>query len=167
MKIHILGGPGSGKSYAAKKLSHSLKVPYYDLDDLYWDKKANRYGVKTPQKIRDKKLKAIIKKNNWIIEGVYYEWTHDSFSKADFIIVLKSGVYTRAWRILKRFILRKLGFVKTKKESLKDFIKLFKWNYTFDNDWLIKAENSIKTLKRKTKYFNKADDAINYIKRME
>lgn len=162
-RIHIIGGPGSGKSYASKLLSHSLKIPYYDLDDLYWDRKSKKYGIKTPENVRDAHLKKILKKNKWINEGVYYEWVYSSFSKADIIIVLKPGVYTRAWRILKRFFLRKFGLIKTKKESLKDLIKLLKWNHSFDNTWLISAENSIKKFKIKTKYFNKADSAIEYI----
>ncbi|MFH0701512.1 MAG: hypothetical protein V2A62_03685 [Candidatus Woesearchaeota archaeon] len=49
-KIHIIGGPGSGKSYAAKRLSQLLKIPHFDLDELHWDKNANRYGIKTPEK---------------------------------------------------------------------------------------------------------------------
>ena len=36
-KIHITGGPGSGKSHIAKKLSHLYDIKSYDLDDLYWD----------------------------------------------------------------------------------------------------------------------------------
>ena len=36
-KIHIIGGPGSGKSYIAKKLSTLYNIKAYDLDDLFWD----------------------------------------------------------------------------------------------------------------------------------
>ena len=36
MKIHIVGGPGSGKSFLAKKLSRELGIPHYDLDDIQW-----------------------------------------------------------------------------------------------------------------------------------
>ncbi|MFC1685491.1 DNA topology modulation protein FlaR [Nanoarchaeota archaeon] len=162
-KIHIIGGPGSGKSYISNRLSNSLKIPYYDLDDLHWNNKSKKYNIKIPEDVRDKNLKKILKKDRWIIEGVYYKWVQNSFSKADIIIVLKVGVYTRAWKILKRFILRKLGLAKAKKESIRDLIDLLKWNNTYDNDWLIKTEANIKKFKRKTKYFNKADYAINYI----
>ena len=162
-RIHIIGGPGSGKSYASKLLSHSLKIPYYDLDELYFDRKAKKNWTKTPEKARNKAFKKILKKDKWIIEGVYYKWVHNSFSEAEVIIVLNSNVYIRTWRILKRFILRKIGLGKIKKESLKEFIDLLKWNHTFDNDWLIKAKNSIKKFNKKTKYFNKADDAIDYL----
>ena len=46
MKIHIIGGPGSGKTFLADKLSRQYGIPHYDLDDLQWDNAANDYGTK-------------------------------------------------------------------------------------------------------------------------
>ncbi len=37
MKIHIIGAPGSGKSFLAGNLSKQFDIPHYDLDDLQWD----------------------------------------------------------------------------------------------------------------------------------
>ena len=37
MKIHIVGGPGSGKSFLAEKHSTQYGIPHYDLDELQWD----------------------------------------------------------------------------------------------------------------------------------
>jgi len=165
-KISIIGGPGSGKSYAARRLSQLLKIPYFDLDELKWSRKANRYGIRAPENIRDKKLNNILKKDKWIIEGVYYDWVHDGFIKADRIIVLKSNVYLRDCRIIKRFISRKLRLVRSKKENLRDLFKLLKWNHQFDSDYLVKIELCIKKFRKKTRYFNKADDAIDYILKM-
>lgn len=31
MKIHIIGGPGSGKTTLARQLSEELRIPHYDL----------------------------------------------------------------------------------------------------------------------------------------
>lgn len=46
MKIHIIGGSGSGKTYLADKLSKEYGITHYDLDELQWDNKADSYGVK-------------------------------------------------------------------------------------------------------------------------
>mgnify|MGYP004583180907 FL=1 len=43
MKIHIIGTPGSGKSFLADNLSKQFDIPHYDLDDLQWDNAAMRW----------------------------------------------------------------------------------------------------------------------------
>ncbi len=70
MKIHIIGGPGSGKTYLAEKLSKELGIRHYDLDELQWDNNSDSYGVKREPAERDRLLADVLKKNDWIIEGV-------------------------------------------------------------------------------------------------
>jgi adenylate kinase family enzyme len=36
-RIHIIGEPGSGKSFLPAALSRRLGVPAYDMDNLFWD----------------------------------------------------------------------------------------------------------------------------------
>lgn len=104
MKIHIIGGPGSGKSYLANLLSKKSKIKSYDLDDINWDKNAKFYGIKNSPERREILLKQITNETNWIIEGVYYEWTDLSFDKADKIIFIKSKLIIQLYRIIIRFI---------------------------------------------------------------
>jgi adenylate kinase family enzyme len=68
-RIHIIGGPGSGKTYAASQLSHRLGIPAYDLDDLFWDSTVQVYGIRAPDADRDARLDAIVNESRWIIEG--------------------------------------------------------------------------------------------------
>ena len=74
MKIHIIGGPGSGKTFLADKLSRQYGIPHYDLDDLQWDNAANDYGTKRDPQERAALLDQILQNDDWIIEGVYYAW---------------------------------------------------------------------------------------------
>ena len=74
MKIRIIGGPGSGKTFLAKKKEEELSIPHFDLDDLQWDNKADSYGTKRDHQEREELLEKILLREDWIIEGVYYKW---------------------------------------------------------------------------------------------
>lgn len=132
MKIHIIGGPGSGKSFLADNLSKQFDIPHYDLDDLQWDNVANDYGTKRNLQERDALLNQILQKDDWIIEGVYFAWCKQCFDDADKIYLLDVPQYKCRYRIVRRFIRRKLGIEKGKKESLKSLIDLLKWTDKFN-----------------------------------
>ena len=60
MKIHIVGGPGSGKTFLAEKLSRELGIPHYDLDDIQWANEGD-YGKKRDTAERDALLNGTAK----------------------------------------------------------------------------------------------------------
>lgn len=127
MKIHIIGGPGSGKTFLADKLSEQYGIPHYDLDDLQWDNAANDYGTKRQAQERAALLDQILQREDWIIEGVYYAWCGQCFADADRIYVLEVPRYQYRTRIIRRFIRRKLGLEQGKQESLKSLAALLRW----------------------------------------
>jgi adenylate kinase family enzyme len=142
-RIHIIGGPGSGKSFAAAKLSKRLDLPAYDLDDLYWDAAAPRYGVRADATERDRKLAEIVSRDGWIIEGVYYQWLAPSFDAADFIVALILPLHIRHWRVVRRFLSRKLGRNRPKRETVTDLWSLLRWSHAYDGDNLSRARRFI------------------------
>ncbi|MGY0694980.1 hypothetical protein ACW2QC_19815 [Virgibacillus sp. FSP13] len=137
MRLHIIGGAGSGKSYIAEQLSKKFNIPHYDLDHIFWDKNADEYGIKAPPTVRDNNLKEIVEQPAWIIEGVYFKWLDPSFALADHIFILNTPVAIQEERIWSRYKKRKAGVLpSTKNETIQSVKKLIDWNKKYNHDFL-------------------------------
>ncbi len=60
MKIHIIGGSGSGKTYLARLLSNKYTIPVTSLDDLFWDNSAGHFNTKRAPEERDAMLSYVL-----------------------------------------------------------------------------------------------------------
>lgn len=131
-KIHIIGSVGSGKTTLAKSLSARYNLPHHELDNVVWQR-LDTGDIRRSEKERDEYLKSIVKTDSWIIEGVHYEWVAESFENAEMIIFLDVSYRKRKYRIIRRFILQKLGLERTNyAPTLKIFRKMFVWNKFFE-----------------------------------
>ena len=162
MKIHIIGCSGTGKTYLAKKLSNKYNIPHYNLDNIYWDNSSEKYGIKTKVEKRDKLFQNILEKDDWIIEGIYYKWLEQSFKNADIIYILDLPKYIYKFRIIKRFIKRKLKLEISKKETLKSLLDLLKWTDKFQNEDMKEIIKILEKYKEKV-YFVKSKKEIKEI----
>lgn len=127
-KILIVGGIGSGKTTLAKKLSKMLKIKNYELDNIAY--KRRDIHEKQKPKIRNKKLKSILKRKKWIIEGFYARsWTYPIYRQADIVLILNIKTSTSRNRLIRRFIKRKLSFKKKRdvNQKFKTMISLIKY----------------------------------------
>lgn len=164
MKIHIIGCSGSGKTYLANALSKKYTIPHFDLDDIQWDNNAKGYGKKRPLDERKALLQEILFNNDWIIEGVYYDWVQQSFDEADKIYVLNTPGYLYKSRIIMRSIKRKLGIQKGKKETLKSVYNLLKWTETFQNKNLKEIKSILDRYDNKVIWLSSKKDVEEIIK---
>ncbi|ETZ25162.1 hypothetical protein HMPREF2085_02180 [Fusobacterium nucleatum 13_3C] len=162
MKIHIIGCSGTGKTYFAKRLSNKYNIPHYDLDNIYWDNSSQKYGIKTEIEKRDKLLLNILEKDDWIIEGIYYKWLEQSFKNADIIHILDLPKYIYKFRIIKRFVKRKLKLETGKKETLKSLLDLLKWTDKFQDEDMKEIIKILEKYKEKV-YFVKSKKEIKEI----
>ncbi|SLK22890.1 MULTISPECIES: hypothetical protein [unclassified Paenibacillus] len=89
-KIHIIGSVGSGKSTLARLLSARLDLPYYELDNIVWHRVPKGQDIRNSPEKRDTLLQKAVYSNQWIIEGVHYEWVERSFEQADLIVYLNT-----------------------------------------------------------------------------
>ncbi|AJS61498.1 hypothetical protein UB51_11490 [Paenibacillus sp. IHBB 10380] len=160
IKIRIIGSCGSGKSYLGKEISKMFGIPYYELDNMIWDRTIE--NLRFPEAIRDVEFNRIVNSESWIIEGVQYKWTNESFIKADFIYILNPNVYIRDYRIIRRFIKSRIGIEQWNyKQSFKNLIKmLIKWNHGYNQKEVLDITNeyTYKRLEMKT-----SRDVINHI----
>jgi adenylate kinase family enzyme len=163
-RIHIIGGAGSGKTHAACRISEKLGIRAYDLDNIFWDNTDKSYNQKAIPEVRDQKLKQILLNDSWIIEGVYFKWLKESFQQADVIILLMPNYAICTFRVISRFIKRKIGIIPSKKkETIKGLIELIKWNRRYNKEDISDIVALLKPYRDKVKVFSKADEAVDYV----
>lgn len=161
MRIHIIGGSGSGKSYIAKRLKEEYNLEIVDLNIFEWK---DNYSVKTPIEIRKKELKKAVQKDNIIVEGVYYKWIQESLKKADYIFYLDVPYNKQKHRILKRSLYRKLGIYKNeRKETLKSIKELIKWTKDYNTTLQPEIKKVLEPYKNKVYNVKGYDEIINII----
>ncbi len=152
-KIFISGGPGSGKTTYAKKLSAEMNIPHFDLDDIKWEHGSfNRERPKEERlKLRDKILS---ENDSWIIEGVYVkDWIIPILEHADRIIILKPATWVRQYRIIKRSLKRIFHIEPNPyNENLITLFRLLIWSQGYNKN--------IPEMMKKVKKVNKTAEII-------
>jgi adenylate kinase family enzyme len=164
-RIHIVGGPGSGKTVTAARLAEAYGIPSTDLDRLFWRRASGRYGVKAPPEERDAALTRILAQPAWITEGVYLGWVRRCFEEADVVLVMSAPVWVRHRRILVRFLKRRIGLEKSKRESVADLVDLLRWNHSYDGDNLAAVRRTLRDLGRTAVDCRNAAEALRAVER--
>jgi len=85
-RIHVIGPPGSGKTTLAQRLASSLKLSYYELDYIAWEK--GYPGTERPLDARLRDIHLIATQPSWVTEGIFLDWTGELLHEADYIVWL-------------------------------------------------------------------------------
>ena len=99
-KIAVVGNGGSGKSVLARKLGEITQIPVYHLDALYW----KPGWTPTPRDEWCKLQEELVKRDRWIIDGMYARTLEIRAKAADTIVYLDFPSWLSTYRVVKRGI---------------------------------------------------------------
>ena len=100
-RIHIVGGPGSGKTTLARKVAIFLQAPFVELDVVGYE---NGSGAERPMEVRLTDIHRIAVQPSWVTEGIFLGWTDELFKTADQVVWLDLPWRLVGWRIFIRHI---------------------------------------------------------------
>ena len=83
-RIIVIGCPGSGKSRLSRTLHNKTGIPLYHLDMMYWN--ADKTTVE--KSVFLERLSAVLKKDEWIIDGNYGSTMELRMAACDTVIFL-------------------------------------------------------------------------------
>ncbi len=163
IRIRIIGGCGSGKSFIARELSERYGIPYYETDNFVWER--GLVDSRRSPEARDTRLLEAVALKEWIIEGVHYKWGIESFRQADLIFLITPNKYVRDLRVVQRFMKTNLGLERRNyRQSLQNlYVMLFEWNRDFDREGLPKILELTEEFAAKRIVVKKNRDILKYV----
>lgn len=133
-KVLIIGIVASGKTTLARRLSETLRIPWYELDSIVYHRtEAGR--VKRTAEEQVEVIKEIDQNGEWIFEGTDRPSYRCLFDMADTIIFLDTPLWKRRIRIFTRFLKQNLGIEKCDyKPDLQMLKMMVRWTRDFEEN---------------------------------
>jgi|TARA_Y100000294_G_C8385332_1_gene268484 adenylate kinase family enzyme len=167
-KILIVGGIGAGKTTLAKKISKILKIKNYELDNIAY--KRRDIHKKQKPKIRDDKVKSILKNKKWVVEGFYSRaWTYPLYRKADIVIILNFKTSISKNRLIRRFIKRKLSFKKNKNvnQKFRKMVDLIKYIDEYPKKYFQMQKETAKDFNKNVLILTNKNEVNKFLKKLK
>lgn len=148
-KIAIFGADGSGKTRLTKLLQAELKIPKCNLDSINYKQ---NFEKENPE-LRDKKIRALIQKERWILDGNYIDTLEERIKAADLNIFLDFPIHLQVMGLLERQV--KLNG--KEREDIPGCIEKIDFKYILER---VKSWRETKTKIYEIIYRNKKENVI-------
>lgn len=144
-RIHIVGGPGSGKSTLGRFLGRPLGTEAWDLDVLALSEGvSDDFRPRRSLAARRHDIAELSRRDAWITEGSFLWWTEPLFERADLIIWLDPPWHVAALRILTRHVgtyltdVRRAGTLRRRLRALRHphvhfLVRFVRWSAHYYN----------------------------------
>jgi adenylate kinase family enzyme len=100
MRVLVLGPSGAGKSTFAQALGERLGIETIHLDSYYWQPN----WTPTPPEEWDRKLKGLLRRKSWVMDGNYPTSLSLRLESADTVIFLDRNRVRSLLRCIGRFL---------------------------------------------------------------
>src|SRR5438874_4167495 len=97
-RIHISGGPGSGKTTAGRRIANALHLPFHELDQILIDS-----GWDMARAIQENAAGVIADEDAWLSEGAYFGWARPLLDRAELVVWLDVPWRIASYRIITRY----------------------------------------------------------------
>lgn len=98
-----MGSSGSGKSTLARRLGELLDIEVIHLDSYYWQPN----WVATPEGEWAKKVRELLERERWVMDGNYPNSLGLRIGYADTVIFLDQNRWICLWRCIRRFAIHR------------------------------------------------------------
>ena len=135
MIVFVTGAIGSGKTYAATKLTGRVSADFVSLDAIFFDSCSAIHRERRDLSERDAQLCLSLKRDHVVFEGWHFgDWLIPMYKRLGLLLIIDAPLALREERIRSRFERRKAGreedpFPLGGEDHLQN---LLKWTRLFD-----------------------------------
>ena len=101
-RINVVGASGSGKSKLAKQIAQSLKLTYFEMDEIFW--LPNWQEPDDEDFFED--IDQVVQKEAWVLDGNYRRLQQIKWQRAQVVVWIDLPYLQIIWQLIKRTYLR-------------------------------------------------------------